>query len=51
MPLKKNSQPANPSNTVNLDPLSACLDVNGTYICTAYNPRCFIIQKVNLVFR
>ncbi|KAF4524848.1 hypothetical protein B566_EDAN014699 [Ephemera danica] len=28
------------------DPLAACLDANGTYICTAYNPRCFIIQKV-----
>lgn len=20
---------------------------NGTYICSAFNPRCFIIQKVN----
>ncbi|XP_017774776.1 PREDICTED: uncharacterized protein LOC108561383 isoform X3 [Nicrophorus vespilloides] len=29
------------------DPLlTACLDANGTYICTAFNPRCFIIQKV-----
>lgn len=30
------------------DPLTACLDANGTYICTAYNPRCYIIQKVRL---
>ncbi|XP_067003410.1 la-related protein 4 isoform X8 [Anabrus simplex] len=29
-----------------VDPLTACLDANGTYICTAYNPRCYIIQKV-----
>ncbi|XP_055701790.1 uncharacterized protein LOC129801056 [Phlebotomus papatasi] len=28
------------------DPLTACLDANGTYICTAYNSRCLIIQKV-----
>ncbi|XP_039285902.1 la-related protein 4 isoform X6 [Nilaparvata lugens] len=28
------------------DPLTACLDADGTYICTAYNSRCFIIQKV-----
>nr|XP_022918051.1 la-related protein 4 isoform X1 [Onthophagus taurus] len=28
------------------DPLAACLDANGTYICTAFNPRCYIIQKV-----
>lgn len=25
---------------------SACMDVNGTYLCTAYNPRCFVLQKV-----
>ncbi|KAG5881766.1 hypothetical protein JTB14_005529 [Gonioctena quinquepunctata] len=30
-----------------LDPLNACLDANGTYICTAFNPRCYIIQKVS----
>lgn len=29
-----------------LDPLPLCLDANGTYLCTAYNPRCYIIQKV-----
>ncbi|KAF7272432.1 hypothetical protein GWI33_014779 [Rhynchophorus ferrugineus] len=29
------------------DPLTACLDADGTYICTAFNPRCYIIQKVN----
>ncbi|XP_031346880.1 la-related protein 4 isoform X3 [Photinus pyralis] len=29
-----------------LDSLAACLDANGTYICTAFNPRCYIIQKV-----
>lgn len=29
------------------DPLTACLDANGTYICTAYNSRCLIIQKVS----
>lgn len=29
------------------DPLTACLDANGTYICTAFNPRCYIIQKVS----
>ncbi|KAF6201477.1 hypothetical protein GE061_003868 [Apolygus lucorum] len=28
------------------DPLSACLDADSTYICTAYNSRCYIIQKV-----
>lgn len=28
------------------DPLTSCLDANGTYICTAFNPRCYIIQKV-----
>ncbi|KAL1117219.1 hypothetical protein AAG570_004546 [Ranatra chinensis] len=27
------------------DPLAACLDADGTYICTAYNSRCYIIQK------
>ena len=32
-----------------IDPLTLCLDANGTYLCTAYNPRCFIIQKVKLV--
>lgn len=30
-----------------VDPLNACLDANGTYVCTAYNPRCYIIQKVS----
>ncbi|XP_058835142.1 la-related protein Larp4B isoform X1 [Topomyia yanbarensis] len=29
-----------------LDPLPLCLDANGTYLCTAYNPRCYIIQKL-----
>ncbi|XP_054274575.1 la-related protein 4-like [Macrosteles quadrilineatus] len=29
------------------DPLAACLDADGTYICTAYSARCYIIQKVN----
>ncbi|GAB0096945.1 hypothetical protein DMENIID0001_125300 [Sergentomyia squamirostris] len=28
------------------DPLTSCLDANGTYVCTAYNSRCLIIQKV-----
>jgi hypothetical protein len=30
------------------DPLAAVLDADGTYICTAYNSRCYIIQKVRL---
>ncbi|KAI5730054.1 hypothetical protein M8J76_009501 [Diaphorina citri] len=30
---------------VSVDPLTKCLDANGTYICTAYNSRCYIIQK------
>ncbi|KAI4471722.1 lupus la protein-related [Holotrichia oblita] len=34
------------NQTANSDPLAACLDANGTYICTAFNPRCYIIQKV-----
>ena len=33
------------------DPLSAYLDADATYICTSYNPRCFIIQKVSLIPR
>lgn len=33
-----------------LDPLPLCLDANGTYLCTAYNPRCYIIQKVIFKF-
>ncbi|BES98276.1 Hypothetical protein NTJ_11091 [Nesidiocoris tenuis] len=28
------------------DPLTACLDADSTYICTAYNSRCYVIQKV-----
>lgn len=30
------------------DPATAAayMDVNGTYLCTAYNPRCFLLQKV-----
>lgn len=32
-----------------LDPLPLCLDANGTYLCTAYNPRCYIIQKVIVI--
>ncbi|XP_035707232.1 heparan sulfate glucosamine 3-O-sulfotransferase 4-like [Folsomia candida] len=28
------------------DTLTACLDVNGTYVCTSYSPRCYIIQKL-----
>lgn len=31
------------------DALTACLDANGTYICTAYNSRCLIIQKVSVL--
>ena len=30
------------------DTLTACLDINGTYICSSYSPRCYIIQKVIL---
>lgn len=30
------------------DPLTACLDADSTYICTAFSPRCFIIQKVSV---
>lgn len=34
-----------------LNDTTACMDVancmDGTYICTAYNPRCFLLQKVN----
>lgn len=26
---------------------TSCLDADGTYICTAFNPRCYIIQKVS----
>uniref|UniRef100_A0A182TZV1 Uncharacterized protein n=1 Tax=Anopheles melas TaxID=34690 RepID=A0A182TZV1_9DIPT len=29
-----------------VDPLPQCLDANGTYLCTSYNPRCYIIQKL-----
>ncbi|KFB35112.1 hypothetical protein ZHAS_00001032 [Anopheles sinensis] len=29
-----------------VDPLPLCLDANGTYLCTSYNPRCYIIQKL-----
>ncbi|CAG0893707.1 unnamed protein product, partial [Darwinula stevensoni] len=29
------------------DPISECLDANGTYVCTAYSPQCIIIQKVS----
>ncbi|KAF5288233.1 hypothetical protein FQA39_LY04001 [Lamprigera yunnana] len=42
MPLWRGSGKAVPQ----LDPLTACLDANGTYICTSFNPRCYIIQKV-----
>uniref|UniRef100_A0A182TAI2 Uncharacterized protein n=1 Tax=Anopheles maculatus TaxID=74869 RepID=A0A182TAI2_9DIPT len=31
-----------------VDPLPLCLDANGTYLCTSYNPRCYIIQKVSV---
>ncbi|GJQ76895.1 hypothetical protein Trydic_g15097 [Trypoxylus dichotomus] len=37
------------TTTATSDPLAACLDANGTYICTAFNPRCYIIQK-NVVY-
>ncbi|XP_021926482.1 la-related protein 4 [Zootermopsis nevadensis] len=47
MPQQRNSgQLQPPHKTVVTDPLTACLDANGTYICTAYHPRCYIIQKV-----
>ncbi|KAL1456749.1 hypothetical protein WDU94_001453 [Cyamophila willieti] len=41
--------PRNKGNSlkVSVDPLSKCLDANGTYICTAYNSRCYIIQKIS----
>ncbi|KAK9886834.1 hypothetical protein WA026_018484 [Henosepilachna vigintioctopunctata] len=42
MPLRRGRAKAGPTS----DPLTACLDANGTYICTSFNPRCFIIQKV-----
>lgn len=32
------------------DPLTACLDADSTYICTAYSSRCYIIQKVRLTY-
>lgn len=49
MPQQRNSgQLQPPQKAVVADPLTACLDANGTYICTAYNPRCYIIQKVRL---
>ena len=31
-----------------IEPIASYLDANGTYICTAFNPRCFVIQKVRL---
>ncbi|XP_072154181.1 uncharacterized protein [Bemisia tabaci] len=31
------------------DPLVSCLDADATYICTAYNSRCYIIQKISAV--
>lgn len=43
MPLRRGRGKAVPQP----DPLAACLDANGTYICTAFNPRCYIIQKVS----
>lgn len=43
MPLRRGFGKAVPGS----DPLTACLDANGTYICTAFNPRCYIIQKVS----
>lgn len=49
MPQQRNSgQLQPPHKPVVTDPLTACLDANGTYICTAYHPRCYIIQKVRL---
>ncbi|XP_045463132.1 uncharacterized protein LOC123672858 [Harmonia axyridis] len=42
MPLRRGRAKARPTS----DPLTACLDANGTYICTSFNPRCYIIQKV-----
>lgn len=42
MPHRRNRGP----HKVVGDPLTACLDADGTYICTAYNSRCYIIQKV-----
>lgn len=48
MPLRRGRGKAVSSTTTTSgpDPLTACLDANGTYICTAFNPRCYIIQKV-----
>ena len=41
--------PPHPQLQIFNDPLisaAACMDVNGTYICSAFNPRCFLLQKV-----
>ncbi|XP_019761782.1 la-related protein 4B isoform X3 [Dendroctonus ponderosae] len=46
MPLRKGPLSRAPCRPAS-DPLTACLDADGTYICTAFNPRCYIIQKVN----
>lgn len=46
MPFRNSDRGGKPVSAVS-DPLNACLDVNGTYICTAFNPRCYIIQKVS----
>ncbi|XP_030763792.1 uncharacterized protein LOC115888265 [Sitophilus oryzae] len=49
MPFRKGPTPhsRNPPGRAPSDPLTACLDAESTYICTAFNPRCYIIQKVN----
>lgn len=49
MPLCRGRGKCAPSSSTASDPLTACLDANGTYICTAFNPRCYIIQKVRRV--
>ncbi|XP_059469918.1 la-related protein 4 isoform X2 [Neocloeon triangulifer] len=35
-----------PAVTPFIEPIAAYLDANGTYVCTAFNPRCFVVQKV-----
>lgn len=35
------------SETSSSSSTSGYMDVNGTYLCTAYNPRCFLLQKVS----
>ncbi|CAB3375020.1 Hypothetical predicted protein [Cloeon dipterum] len=31
------------------EPIAGYLEADGTYICTAFNPRCFVVQKVRSV--